>query len=575
MKTQDLESLHHLRHSAAHILAQAVLKLFPETKITIGPAIKEGFYYDLDRDTPFTEEDLVRLEEEMARIVKEAQPFEQKPISKADAEELFRKLGQTYKLEMLKDLKDGEITIVTNGPFTDLCEGGHIQNTRELKAFKLLTIAGAYWRGDEKNKMLQRIYGTAFFTQDELKAHLTRIEEAKKRDHRKLGKQLDLFSFHDESPAMVFFHAKGFFLFNTLIDFLRQKLRVRGYEEVQAPTVLTDDLWKKSGHYENFHDNMYFTKAENREYAVKPMNCPGHALIYQTHQHSYRDLPLRIAEFGKVHRYERSGVTHGLMRVRAFTQDDAHHFCTEDQLQGEIEALIDFTHEVYQTFGFADYKVAVSTRPPLAMGSDEVWNKATDALKQALTNKGISFEVHDGEGAFYGPKIEFVIFDSIGREWQCGTIQVDFSMPERFGLEYIAADGTRQRPVMVHRAIYGSIERFLGILIEHYAGAFPVWLSPVQVKILTISENQIQAGRELAGRLRAAGVRVEEDYRSEKIGYKVREAETEKVPYSLVLGDKELQSGQVAVRARGRKDLGLMSPDEFLGRIQGEIQQLQ
>lgn len=575
MKTQDLEALHHLRHSAAHILAQAVLKLFPETKITIGPAIKEGFYYDLDRDTAFTEEDLVRLEEEMARIVKEAQPFEQKPISKADAEELFRKQGQTYKLEMLKDLKDGEITIVTNGPFTDLCEGGHIQNTRELKAFKLLTIAGAYWRGDEKNKMLQRIYGTAFFTQDELKAHLTRLEEAKKRDHRKLGKQLDLFSFHDESPAMVFFHAKGFFLFNTLIEFLRQKLRVRGYEEVQAPTVLTDDLWKKSGHYENFHDNMYFTKAENREYAVKPMNCPGHALIYQTHQHSYRDLPLRIAEFGKVHRFERSGVTHGLMRVRAFTQDDAHHFCTEDQLQSEIEALIDFTHEVYQTFGFADYKVAVSTRPPLAMGSDEVWNKATEALKQALTNKGIAFEVHDGEGAFYGPKIEFVIFDSIGREWQCGTIQVDFSMPERFGLEYIAADGTRQRPVMVHRAIYGSIERFLGILIEHYAGAFPVWLSPAQVKILTISENQIQAGRELAARLRAAGIRVEEDYRPEKIGYKVREAETEKVPYSLVLGDKELQSGQVAVRARGRKDLGLMSPDEFLGRIQNEIQQLQ
>ena len=575
MKTKDPEALDCLRHSAAHILAQAVLKLFPETKLTIGPAIKEGFYYDLDRAEPFTDEDLARLEKEMARIVEEAQTFEQRPISKQDARVLFESLKQPYKLEMLEALQDGDITIVTNGPFTDLCSGGHIHTTKEVKAFKLLTVAGAYWRGDEKNKMLQRIYGTAFFSKEELDAHLARLEEAKKRDHRKLGKQLDLFSFHDESPAMVFFHAKGFFLFNTLIDYLRQKLRTRGYEEVQAPTVLTDDLWKKSGHYDNFHDNMYFTKAENREYAVKPMNCPGHALIYQTHQHSYRDLPLRIAEFGKVHRYERSGVTHGLMRVRAFTQDDAHHFCTEDQLQGEIEALIDFTREVYETFGFKDYNVAVSTRPPLSMGSEEVWNKATDALKTALTNKGIPFEVHDGEGAFYGPKIEFVIFDSIGREWQCGTIQVDFSMPERFGLEYIAQDGTRRRPVMVHRAIYGSIERFLGILIEHYAGAFPLWLSPVQAKILTISENQIPAGKELAARLRAAGLRVEEDYRSEKIGYKVREAETEKVPYSLVLGDKEVQSGQIAVRARGRKDLGLMTPDAFTARVQKEVLMLQ
>ncbi|MBU3758727.1 MAG: threonine--tRNA ligase [Candidatus Omnitrophica bacterium] len=575
MQTQNLEALHHLRHSAAHIMAQAVLKLFPETKITIGPAIKEGFYYDLDRDTAFTEEDLTRIEEEMARIVKEGQEFRQEAISKADAEALFQKLAQPYKIEMLRDLKDGEITIVTNGPFTDLCEGGHIQNSRELKAFKLLTIAGAYWRGDEKNKMLQRIYGTAFFTQDELKAHLTRLEEAKKRDHRKLGKQLDLFSFHDESPAMVFFHAKGFFLFNTLIDYLRQKLRVRDYQEVQAPTVLTDDLWKKSGHYDNFRENMYFTKQENREYAVKPMNCPGHALIFQTHQHSYRDLPLRIAEFGKVHRYERSGVTHGLMRVRAFTQDDAHHFCTEDQLQCEIEDLIDFTHEVYQTFGFTDYQVAVSTRPPLSMGSPEVWNKATEALKQALTAKGIAFEIHEGEGAFYGPKIEFVIFDSLGREWQCGTIQVDFSMPERFGLEYVAADGSRKRPVMVHRAIYGSIERFLGILIEHYAGAFPVWLSPVQVKILTLAESHADHARALASRLRNAGIRVEEDYRPEKIGYKVREAETSKIPYALVLGDKEIESGQLAVRARGRRDLGLMTEGAFIERITGEIRQYQ
>ncbi|HTL47038.1 MAG TPA: threonine--tRNA ligase [Verrucomicrobiae bacterium] len=570
MKKSDSEALVRLRHSAAHILAQAVQKLFPESKLTIGPAIKDGFYYDFDRAEPFTDDDLKRLEVEMARIVRESQAFEQNPISKKDAEVYFKERQEPYKLEILKDLNDGEITLVKNGPFTDLCRGNHIHNTNELKAFKLLSVAGAYWRGSEQNKMLQRIYGTAFFSEKELNEHLQRLEEAQKRDHRKLGRELDLFSFHDESPAMVFFHDKGFFLFNALIGFMREKLRVRGYNEVQAPMVLSDDLWKKSGHYDNFHDAMYFTKAENREYAVKPMNCPGHALIYKSRQHSYRELPLRIAEFGKVHRFERSGVTHGLMRVRAFTQDDAHHFCTEDQLQSEIGALIEFIREVYTAFGFNEYEVAVSTRPAKAIGSSEIWEKATQALKSALEQREIPYEVHDGEGAFYGPKIEFVIYDSLGRSWQCGTIQVDFSMPERFDLEYVAEDASRKRPVMVHRAIYGSIERFLGILIEHFGGAFPLWLAPVQVRILTISEKQEQAAKDAAARLRAAGFRVEEDLRPEKIGYKIREAETSKIPYAAVIGDKEAASGGVAVRGRGRRDLGVKSLDEFIELLKQE-----
>jgi len=570
MKTIDTEALDRLRHSAAHILAQAVQKLFPETKLTIGPAIKDGFYYDFDRDTPFTEEDLKRLEEEMSRIVKEGQPFDQQPVSKQEAETFFRERQEPYKLEILQDLKDGEITLVKNGPFVDLCRGGHIHNTNELKAFKLLSVAGAYWRGDENNKMLQRIYGTAFFKQTELSEHLKRLEEALKRDHRKLGRELDLFSFHDESPAMVFFHHKGYFIFNALIDFMREQLRSRGFQEVQAPAILSDDLWKKSGHYDNFHEAMYFTRADNREYAVKPMNCPGHALIYKTRQHSYRELPLRLAEFGKVHRFERSGVTHGLMRVRAFTQDDAHHFCTEDQLESEIGILIDFVREVYKTFGFHEYEVAVSTRPEKALGTPEVWERSTAALCKALETREIPYKINKGEGAFYGPKIEFVIYDSLGRSWQCGTIQVDFSMPERFDLEYIAEDGSRKRPVMVHRAIYGSIERFLGILIEHYGGAFPVWLAPVQARILTITDHQNEFAQSVADKLRAAGLRVETDFRPEKIGYKIREAETQKIPYALVIGEKEAAAGTVAVRGRGRRDLGVKEIEAFLSELKEE-----
>jgi len=507
----------------------------------------------------------------MKRIVSEKQAFRHYPVEKAKARSHFEKLQQTYKLEMLEALEEGQITFVENGPFVDLCRGNHIENTGEVPAFKLLTIAGAYWRGNENNKMLQRIYGTAFFSKAALDGYLKQLEEAKKRDHRKLGKELDLFSFHDESPAMVFFHQKGFFLFNQLIGLMRSELGTRGYQEVQAPTILSDDLWKKSGHYDNFHEAMYFTKAENREYAVKPMNCPGHALIYKTSQRSYRELPLRIAEFGKVHRFERSGATHGLMRVRAFTQDDAHHFCAEDQLQSEIVDLIDFTDRVYKTFGFDHYEVAVSTRPIKAMGSEEIWNKATQALKNALSLRSIPFTVNEGEGAFYGPKIEFVIYDSIGRAWQCGTIQVDFSMPERFDLEYVASDSSRKRPVMIHRAIYGSIERFLGILIEHYAGAFPLWLAPVQVRILTIAEKHIETAKKIAADLTAAGIRSENDERSEKIGYKIREAEMQKIPYVFVLGDKEVESGQVAVRQRGRRDLGTLSFPDILARLKTEI----
>lgn len=567
MVKSNPEALDQLRHSTAHILAQAVLSLYPETKLAIGPAIPEGFYYDFERDTPFTEEDLAKLEVKMAQIVKEAQEFSQRPVSKAEAHSFFDNLKQPYKLEILDGLQDGQITLVKNGPFTDLCRGGHIHSTQDVKAFKLLSVAGAYWRGNENNRMLQRIYGTAFFSQAELDVYLKRLEEAKKRDHRKLGKELDLFSFHEESPAMPFFHAKGFFLFNSLIDFMREKLRDKNYEEVCAPMVLSDDLWKKSGHYDNFRDNMYFTKQENREYAVKPMNCPGHALIYKAKQRSYRELPLRLAEFGKVHRYERSGVTHGVMRVRAFTQDDAHHFCTEDQLQGEIGHLIDFIGEIYTIFGFTEYEVAVSTRPAKAMGSAETWDKATDALKNALSQRSIPFKINDGEGAFYGPKIEFVIYDSLGRSWQCGTIQVDFSMPERFDLEYIATDSSRKRPVMVHRAIYGSIERFLGILIEHYGGAFPVWLAPVQVRVLTIADRHNDAAREIISRLKKDGIRVEEDFSAEKIGYKIREAEMQKIPYVFVIGDKEVQENKVAVRKRGRQDLGAMD----LGAITAQI----
>ena len=563
--------LDRLRHSASHILAQAVKRLFPDAKLGIGPAIQDGFYYDFDLGRNFTEEDLIKLEGVMKEIIKSDFPFVCDEMEKKAAVEFFRKRGEDYKCEIIESIPDSKVSIYKDGEFIDLCRGPHVKNTGEVKAVKLLSLAGAYWRGSEQNKMLQRIYGTAFFSQKDLDEFVKNLEEAKKRDHRKLGKDLDLFSFHEESPGSVFFHAKGFFIYNALIEFMREKLRGDGYLEVQGPMILSDELWKRSGHYEHFKEAMYFTKQEEREFAVKPMNCPGHLLIYKSSQHSYRELPLRIAEFGRVHRYEKSGVTHGLLRVRSFIQDDAHHFCTVEQLEGEIQSLIELTRSVYKAFGFNEYKVAVSTHPPKAMGSEEVWNKATQALKSALGGLKISYEIHEGEGAFYGPKIEFVILDSLRRPWQCGTIQVDFSMPERFDLEYVGSDGNRHRPVMVHRAIYGSIERFLGILIEHFGGAFPLWLSPVQVLVTTISERQIASAEKVHQHFLEVGIRRELDIRSEKISCKVWEAEVQKIPYIAVLGDREVETGNLSLRARGRKDLGAIAVEDFIKKVEQEV----
>jgi threonyl-tRNA synthetase len=563
--------LDRLRHSASHVLAQAVKRLFPEAKLAIGPAIKDGFYYDFDLGRTFTEDDLERLEQVMKEIVQNAYPFIREEMDRLEALQFFRKRGEDYKCEIIEAIRDEKVSIYKDGEFVDLCRGPHVENTGEVKALKLLSVAGAYWRGSEQNQMLQRIYGTAFFSQKELDEHVRNLEEAKRRDHRKLGRELDLFSFHEEAPGSVFFHPKGFFLYNALIEFIRGKLAGRGYLEVQAPMVLAKELWEKSGHYENFREAMYFTKQEEREFAIKPMNCPGHVLIYQTAQHSYRELPLRIAEFGRVHRFEKSGVTHGLLRVRSFIQDDAHHFCAPEQLEEEIRGLIELTKDVYRAFGFHEFQVAVSTRPPKAMGSPEAWEQATQALKAALENLGMPYEVHEGEGAFYGPKIEFVVFDSLNRPWQCGTIQVDFSMPERFDLEYIGADGGRHRPVMVHRAILGSIERFLGILIEHYGGAFPLWLAPEQVRVATISDKCESFGEEVRRMLVDAGIRAEFDRRPEKIGYKVREAEAQKIPYVAVVGEREADSRTVSVRARGRRDLGSFALPVFVDKLQEEI----
>ncbi len=564
--------LDRLRHSASHILAQAVKRLFPSAKLGIGPAIKDGFYYDFDVDRNFTEEDLAKLETVMKEIIRSEFPFVREEMDKKVALEFFRKRGEDYKCEIIQTIPDAKVSTYTDGEFVDLCRGPHVKQSGEVKAVKLLSIAGAYWRGSEQNKMLQRIYGTAFANQKDLDEFVRNLEEAKKRDHRKLGRELGLFSFHDESPASVFFHAKGFFIYNALIQFMREKLGQGRYFEVQAPMILSDELWKKSGHYDHFKEAMYFTKQENREFAVKPMNCPGHLLIYKSQQHSYRELPLRIAEFGRVHRYEKSGVTHGLLRVRSFVQDDAHHFCMVEQLEDEIKSLIELTKEVYQTFGFHEYQVAVSTRPPKAMGTEEVWKQATDALKQALESLRIPYEIHEGEGAFYGPKIEFVIFDSLKRPWQCGTIQVDFSMPERFDLEYVGSDGNRHRPVMVHRAIYGSIERFLGILIEHYGGAFPLWLSPIQVLVATISEKQVPFAEKVQESFLKKGLRSELDIRSEKINYKVREAEAQKIPYVVVIGDREVEKKELSIRARGRKDLGAFTVENFIQKVNEEAE---
>ena len=567
------DALNRLRHSCAHILAQAVLSLYPGTKLTIGPAIKDGFYYDFDRSEAFTEDDLRQLEKKMQEIIQEGQIFEQRPVSKAEAQQFFEKKNEPYKLEILRDLNDGEITLVQNGPFVDLCRGNHIHNTKEVTAFKLLSVAGAYWRGSERNKMLQRIYGTAFFKNEELDAYLHQLEEAKRRDHRKLGRELDLFSFHQEAPGMPFYHPKGTQLYETLTEFWRAEHRAQGYQEIKTPVLLKDFLWKQSGHYDHYKENMFFSQVDEESYAVKPMNCPGGTLVYRSDQRSYRDLPLRLAELGLVHRRERSGVLHGLFRVNAFTIDDAHIFCTEQQIEPEISNCIALILKIYKTFSFEEIQISLSTRPKDSMGSDEIWTKAIQGLKNALAHNQIAYEINEGGGAFYGPKIDFEITDSIGREWQCGTIQLDFQMPERFKLSYIDSDNHEKRPVMVHRAIFGSVERFYGILVEHFAGAFPVWLAPVQVRVLTISEKQVDAAKKVVEKIQREGLRFEEDFSSEKISYKIRQAELQQVPYVFVIGDREAESGKVAVRKRGRQDLGAVPLEEILQRIKTEIQQ--
>ncbi|MBI1977271.1 MAG: threonine--tRNA ligase, partial [Candidatus Omnitrophica bacterium] len=529
------------------------------------------FYYDFDLDQPFTDEDLKKVEEKCFQIIKEGQTFSGKKVSKQEARALFEKRGERYKLEILETLPEDNITLQMNGPFIDLCRGGHIEKTSEVKAFKLLNVAGAYWRGNEQNPMLQRIYGTAFYSQKDLDEYLERLEEAKKRDHRKLGRDLDLFSFHDESPAIPFFHPKGMIVYNELIRYWCEEHAKEGYLEIKTPMILRDELWKQSGHYEHYKDHMYFTKIDVAQFVIKPMNCPGSTLVYQSQQRSYRDLPLRLAELGLVHRHELSGVLHGLFRVKAFTIDDTHIFCYGDQIEQEIAGVIRLILRMYRTFGFQEISIMLSTKPKESMGSPEIWEKATQGLEAALKRNQIDYEVNEGGGAFYGPKIDFEVTDSLGREWQCGTIQLDFMMPERFGLEYVGPDGKMHRPVMVHRAVFGSVERFYGVLVEHYGGAFPSWLAPVQILIATISEKQEAGAKAIHEKFQARGIRSELDLRSEKINYKIREAELGKIPYIGVVGAKELESGTVALRVRGGKDLGPMKIESVINRLTEEI----
>ncbi|AVX21237.1 MULTISPECIES: threonine--tRNA ligase [Carboxydocella] len=567
------EALEILRHSAAHIMAAAVQKLYPGTKFGIGPAIADGFYYDFDSPHTFTPEDFAAIEAEMARLVKEDLPFIRKEISREEALALFGKRGEIYKVEIINDLpEDAVISIYQVGDFVDLCAGPHLPSSGRIKAFKIMSIAGAYWRGSEKNKMLQRLYATAFFKKEDLEQYLFRLEEAKRRDHRKIGQELKLFDIMDEGPGFPFFFPKGMIIRNELESFWREEHRKAGYQEIRTPIILNRQLWERSGHWAHYKENMYFTKIDDEDYAVKPMNCPGAILVYRSQLHSYRDLPLRYGEMGLVHRHEKSGVLHGLMRVRCFTQDDAHIFMLPEQIKDEILGVIELIDKFYSTFGF-EYKVELSTRPEDSMGSDEIWELATSALREALEARGMEYKVNEGDGAFYGPKIDFHLKDCLGRTWQCGTIQLDFQMPEKFDLTYVGEDGQKHRPVMIHRVVFGSIERFIGILTEHFAGAFPVWLAPVQVKLLTVTDRARDYAVKLYQQLQGAGIRVELDDRNEKIGYKIREAQLEKVPYMLVLGDREVEAGTVAVRRRGQGDLGSMTPEELQERVLLEIRE--
>ncbi|MDO5718127.1 MAG: threonine--tRNA ligase [Tissierellia bacterium] len=568
---KDPEGQDIFRHTSSHILALAVLRLFPGVKFAIGPAIKDGFYYDFDLEHRFTPEDLEKIEKEMKKITKEDLKFERIEISKEDAIKHFQELGEEFKVDLIENFPEGsEITLYKLGEFVDLCRGPHIDNIKKVKAIKLLNVAGAYWRGDENNKMLQRIYGTSFEKKKDLDEYLQRLEEAKRRDHRKLGRELDLFSMQDVGPGFPFFHPKGMIVRNELEDFWKKVHVEKGYGEIKTPIILNEALWHQSGHWDHYKDNMYFTKIDGENYAIKPMNCPGSILVYKTHMHSYRDFPLKVAELGLVHRHELSGALHGLFRVRVFTQDDAHIYMLPSQIKDEIVEVIELADYLYSVFGFK-YKVELSTKPEDSMGSDEDWEIAINALKEALEEKQIDYTINEGDGAFYGPKIDYHLEDAIGRTWQCGTIQLDFQMPEKFELTYIDENNEKKRPVMVHRAIYGSIERFLGILIEHFEGKFPIWLAPVQVKILPISDKFNENAEELRKKLYEAGIRAEVDGRAEKIGFKIRAAQMEKVPYSLILGQKEIETNTVSVRKRDKGDEGSFSIEDFINRVREEI----
>ncbi len=571
-KFEDEAGEHAFRHTSAHILAQAVKRLFPGTMLAIGPAIDNGFYYDFDSEHVFTEEDFVKIEAEMKKIVKEDLVLERFQLPRNEALEFVKKIGEDYKVELINDLPEGEIiSFYKQGEFTDLCAGSHLPSTGHVKAMKILSVAGAYWRGDSSRKMLQRIYATSFAKASELEAYLVRLEEAKKRDHRKLGKELQLFAMMEEGPGFPFFLPKGMELKNKLLEYWREVHKKADYVEIETPLILNKELWLRSGHWDHYKDNMYTVQIDEEDFAIKPMNCPGSMLVYKTDMHSYKDFPLRMAEIGRVHRHELSGALHGLMRVRAFSQDDAHIFMLPEQIKDEIINVVSLINEIYTTFGFK-YHVELSTRPEDSMGTDEEWTLAEESLKGALEEIGLPYKVNPGDGAFYGPKIDFHLEDCIGRTWQCGTIQLDMQMPQRFDLNYIGSDGEKHRPVMIHRVAFGSIERFIGILIEHFAGKFPTWLAPVQVKILPIADRHAEYGMKVKAELEALGLRVEIDERSEKIGYKIREAQMEKVPYMLIVGEKEIEENQLSVRSRDRGELGSQTLEAFAAQLKEEIQ---
>ena len=568
---RDPEGLELIRHSTAHLMAQAVKELFPSAQVTIGPAIENGFYYDFSFERPFTPEDLKKIEARMDEIVKRDLPVERVEMARDEAVKFFLDMGEKYKAELIEAIPEGEtISLYRQGDFIDLCRGPHVPSTGKLKVHKLMKVAGAYWRGDSKNEMLQRIYGTAWATKDEQAAYLHMLEEAEKRDHRRLGKELDLFHIQDEAPGMIFWHARGWALWQVVEQYMRRVYQDNGYQEVKAPQLLDRSLWERSGHWAKYRENMFTTESENRYYALKPMNCPGHIQLFNSSLRSYRDLPLRYGEFGQCHRNEPSGSLHGMMRVRAFTQDDGHIFCTEDQILKECEDYSRLVQKVYKDFGFTEIAYKVATRPEMRIGEDAAWDKAEAALMKSLDDIGVKYDILEGEGAFYGPKIEYHLKDCLGRSWQCGTIQVDFQMPGRLGAEYVAEDNTRKVPVMLHRAMLGSLERWIGMLIEEYAGAFPVWLAPVQVAVASITDAQSDYVKEVAQKLHEANIRVETDLRNEKINYKIRELSLQKIPYIAVVGDKEKQAGAVAVRARGGKDLGVMSLDDFIAMVRAE-----